>query len=94
MADLTAIYREDATHEETVRAYQALVNSGAAWTMEGATGRQAMSLIEAGYVALGDDSHRDYWGNYIPSRHEVEAGTKGSAEYVEERSPFGEVLDS
>jgi hypothetical protein len=53
--------------------------------MEGHVGRTAMSLIEAGLCVLGEEGHRDYWGNYVPSRHEVEPGTKGSAEYVAAR---------
>lgn len=85
-ADLTAIYREDATHEETVAAFQALIDSGAAWTMDGSTGRTAMMLIERGDCVLGEEGHRDYWGNYVPSRHEVEPGTKGSPEYAAERA--------
>jgi hypothetical protein len=93
MTDLSALWDEDASAEDTARAYQALVNNGSAWRMEGAVGRAAMDMIEAGVVALGDDGHHDYWGNYVPSRHEVEAGTKGSAEFVTARSPFGEVLD-
>jgi hypothetical protein len=65
---------------------QALVDSGDAWRLEGSTGRHAMALIESGFIALGPIGHRDYWGNYVPSRTEVEAGTKGSAEYVEART--------
>lgn len=62
---------------------QALIDSGQAWMMEGHVGRAAMEAIEAGVCVLGEVGHRDYWGNYIPSRHEVAAGTKGSAEYAE-----------
>ena len=86
MTDITAIYREDATEDETIAAYQELVNSGDAWRLEGHVGRTAMSLIEAGLITLGEVGHRDYWGNYVPSRYEVEPGTKGSAEFVAERS--------
>ena len=32
---------------------------------------------------LGETSCRDYYGNYVPSRYEVKAGTKGSKEYCE-----------
>ena len=85
MTDLTALYREDATDDETIDVYQALVNSGDAWRLEGHVGRTAMSLIEAGLITLGETGHRDYWGNYVPSRHEVEPGTKGSPEFVAER---------
>jgi hypothetical protein len=86
MTDLTAIYREDAEPDEWLDAIQALVDSGQVWRMEGSTGRAAMAAIEAGEIALGPVGHRDYWGNYVPSRTEVEPGTKGSAEYVLARS--------
>ena len=64
---------------------QRLVNTGMAWRMEGAIGRECMRAIEAGCAMLGTAGERDFWGNYIPSRYEVEAGTKGSFDYVEER---------
>lgn len=67
-------------------ALQSLVDSGAAWRLEGSVGRAAMAAIEAGAIMLGPVGHRDYWGNYVPSRHEVEPGTMGSPEYVEARS--------
>lgn len=61
---------------------QSLIDSGAAWRLEGAVGRAAMEAIEAGACVLGEVGYRDYWGNYIPSRHEVQPGTKGSIEYA------------
>lgn len=64
---------------------QELINSGLAWRLEGSIGRQCMAAIEAGACLLGRDGHRDYWGNYVPSRDEVQAGTKGSFDYVAER---------
>lgn len=79
-------------HMAEIHEAQCLVNNGAAWQLEGAVGRHCMYLIEAGYVALGHDGHHDYWGSYVPSRYEVEPGTKGSVEYVEARSDYG-VLD-
>ena len=57
---------------------QALVDTGAAWRLEGFVGRQCMAAIEAGAIVLGPTGHRDFWGNYVPSRHEVKPGTKGS----------------
>jgi hypothetical protein len=42
-----------------------------------------MAAIEAGECMLGEQGHRDYWGNRVPSRYEVEPGTKGSVEYAE-----------
>lgn len=83
---------ETATEEDEVRALQALVNSGT-WGLQGSMGRAMMDAIEAGYVALGPEPARDYYGNRIPSRFEVEAGTKGSVEFVEEHSPYGRVLE-
>ena len=64
---------------------QGLIDSGAAWRLEGSVGRAAMEAIEGGWCILGETGHRDYWGNYIPSRHEVAPGTKGSIEYALER---------
>lgn len=87
MTDLTALYDDAATVEEQVAAYQAIIDSGDAWRLEGHVGRTAMGLIEEGFCALGSEGHRDYYGNYVPSRDEVEPGSKGSIEYVEERHP-------
>lgn len=86
MADHTALWREDATEEEQVECYQALIDSGDAWKLEGHVGRTAMALIESGQCVLGEEGHRDYYGGYVPSRTEVEPGSKGSVEYAEERS--------
>lgn len=86
MSDMTALYREDATYDEQLAAMQAIVDDGSVWRMEGSMGRAAMDLIEAGHIMLGEVGHRDYWGNYVPSRYEVEPGSMGSPEYVEERS--------
>lgn len=61
---------------------QTLIDNGNAWRLEGSVGRAAMDAIESGACILGEVGHRDYWGNYIPSRHEVKPGTKGSIEYA------------
>lgn len=82
---MTALYDEDATDVEIAEAYQALIDNGQAWRMEGHIGRTAMRLIEAGACVLGEVGHHDFWGNYVPSRYEVEAGTKGSVEYANAR---------
>lgn len=84
MLNADFLWDEDATLEETIEGYQNLINSGAAWKMEGSVGREAMNFIESGYCTLGEKGHRDYYGNYVPSRHEVEPGTKGSQEYVDQ----------
>jgi hypothetical protein len=63
---------------------QQLVNSGNAWLLEGHTGRRCMDAITMGAIMLGDEDHYDYYGNHVPSRHQVKAGTKGSPEFVVE----------
>ena len=68
---------------EAVMDLQALIDSGMAWRLEGSVGRAAHDAIEAGVCILGEVGHRDYWGNYVPSRYEVQPGTKGSIEYAE-----------
>jgi DNA-directed RNA polymerase subunit F len=83
---------EEADEEDAARALQQLINSGT-WGMQGSYGRSMMQAIEAGVCALGPNHAFDYYGNYIPSRDEVESGTKGSVEYVEKNSPFGKVLE-
>ena len=85
MDDMNALWNEDATNEEVVATYQNLINSGTAWKLEGHVGRTAMALIESGECILGEAGHRDYYGNYVPSRTEVAPGTKGSVEYAKER---------
>lgn len=87
MSDLTAIYRDDATFEEQAVAYQALIDSGEAWHLEGYVGRTATDLIEQGYCTLGPKGHCDYWGSYIPSRDEVEPDSKGSLLYAQRLQP-------
>ncbi len=64
---------------------QEKVNSGMAWKLEGSVGRNCMAAIKAGAIMLGDAPRYDAYGNRVPSRHEVEAGTKGSPEFVEAR---------
>jgi hypothetical protein len=62
---------------------QDLIDSGLAWRLEGHIGRQAMACIKNGDCTLGPVGHRDYWGNYVPSRTEVQPGTLGSVEYAQ-----------
>jgi hypothetical protein len=68
--------------DDNVRLFQDLIDTGMAWRLEGAVGREAMRLIDAGQCTLGDVGHRDYYGNYVPSKTEVQSGTKGSDAFV------------
>ena len=71
------------TPAEEIESMQELINSGMAWRLEGSVGRAAMAMIESGHCMLGETSHTDFWGNYVPSRTDVKAGTKGSPEYLQ-----------
>jgi hypothetical protein len=57
---------------------QQMINNGMAWKMEGSVGRQAMYLLEVGACMLPKKTHRDFYGNMIPSRDDLKAGTKGT----------------
>lgn len=90
MADLTALYREDATPDEIVEAYQAMIDSGDAWRLEGHVGRVANALIQEGRCMLGPERRRDYWGNVVPSRFDVVPGSPGSEQFVRDNDERGE----
>lgn len=83
--DLSALYDDSIDEPLKLRAFQAAINSGQIWQLEGSLGRTAMALIESGQCALGPNPSQDFWGAVVPSRHEVQPGSKGSKEYVEER---------
>lgn len=70
--------------EEYYEALQRRINDGSIWSFEGSAGRAAMAALKEGYCMLGNEPRRDYWGNRIPSRHEIQAGSFGSPEYVRE----------
>lgn len=64
---------------------QALIDSGAAWKLEGSVGRAAMEAIEEGHCILGTEGHHDTYGSYVPSRDEVQPGAVGSVEYRDDK---------
>lgn len=66
-------------------ALQRAINGGEAWKFQGSYGRAMMAAIEEGRCLLGPQPAEDAWGNRIPSRTEVEPGTKGSREFVAAR---------
>ena len=72
---------EEATMEEYYLAIQRVIHSGM-WGLQGSYGRTMMDAISAGLCLLGHNDARDYYGNHIPSRDQVQAGTKGSYDFV------------
>jgi hypothetical protein len=72
---------EEATEEEYFLAIQRTINSGM-WGLQGSYGRTMMEAIESGRCMLGKSRARDYYGNTIPGRDDVQEGTKGSYDYV------------
>lgn len=88
LRDINNIECEDSIEDyEYYSSIQNAINHGA-WSFQGSYGRTMMQAIEAGKCFLGTKGFRDYWGNYIPSRDEVKAGTKGSFDYVAECSGY------
>ena len=86
MSDINNIETEEDIDElEYYQSIQRAINAGA-WSFQGSYGRAMMDAINAGKCLLGNSSAKDYFGNRIPSRHEVKEGTKGSEGYVDELS--------
>lgn len=82
LADINNIEtEEDISDVEYYQSIQRAINAGA-WSLQGSYGRVMMEAISYGYCVLGKESATDYWGNKIPSRDEVKAGSKGSYDYV------------
>ena len=67
--------------QEYYASLQRAINGGM-WSLQGSYGRAMMQAISDGWCLLGNQSFNDYYGNRIPSRTEVKAGTKGSPEFV------------
>ena len=57
---------------------QKLINSGQCWKMDGSTGREAMRCLTDGFCMLPKKAYTDYYGNKVPSRDELVAGTLGT----------------
>lgn len=57
---------------------QDMINTGTAWKMEGSIGREAMHCLESGACMLPLVPRYDYYGNKVPSRKELQQGTKGT----------------
>jgi hypothetical protein len=66
---------------EYFKTIQKAINTGL-WGLQGSYGRTMMDAISSGYCMLGHNRATDYYGNTIPSRDDVQAGTKGSLDFV------------
>ena len=82
LQDVYNIEGEAETQEDYYKSVQAAINSLSAWKFQGSYGRTMMDAIKNGYCMLGLQPTSDYYGNRIPSRFEVQEGTKGSRQYV------------
>jgi len=80
--DIDVIENECEDAQEYYEAIQSAINSGTAWSFQGSYGRTMMDAIREGHCLLGHVRARDYYSNTIPSRDDVQEGTKGSYEYV------------
>jgi hypothetical protein len=85
LQDVLNIEGEAQSESEYALSMQRAINSGSAWSFQGSMGRAMMNAIEAGVCMLGESRARDFWGNTIPARTDVQEGTKGSRKYVEDR---------
>lgn len=83
--DYEVLENGDGTEEDYAVAMQQAINGGVAWKFQGSVGRDMMAALEAGICMLGKTGAADYYGNYIPSRDQVQEGTKGSYQYVAEK---------
>jgi hypothetical protein len=72
---------QEADQVEYYSTIQKAINTGM-WGLQGSYGRTMMAAIEGGYCLLGINDARDYYGNHIPNRDQVQAGTKGSFDFV------------
>ena len=61
-----------------VTSLQNKINNGMAWKLEGSFGRAAMSALEDGACMLPEERHSDCYGTTVPSRNDLEPGTKGT----------------
>lgn len=74
---------EAETAEEYYAAMQRTINAGT-WGLQGSFGRAMMDAIKGGRCMLGASRAKDYYGNTIPARDDVQPGTFGSREFVAE----------
>jgi hypothetical protein len=66
------------SEEAEVKMFQKMINDGSVWHLQGSYGRRAMELLRSGQCELATVPFKDAYGNRIPSRYEVQAGTTGA----------------
>jgi hypothetical protein len=71
---------------EYFAALQRQINNGSIWAMQGSCGRAAMDAIKSGDCMCAVVAGRDYWGNRVPARTDLQPGTFGTYEFVLERN--------
>ena len=54
------------------------IDKGYVWSFEGSVGRAAHRGLQCGMYFLPNQSFRNPYGQYIPSREEIRIGTEGS----------------
>lgn len=84
--DYAVLEGDDASEDDYNEAMQRAINAGEAWKFQGSVGRAMMQALKDGRCVLGRKAAYDYFGNRIPSRDEVQAGSLGSVEYCADRS--------
>lgn len=80
--DAMALENGENTPEQAATLLQKAINDGIGWALQGSYGRSMMQALEAGDCMLGLSPAKDGYGNRIPARHEVQAGSKGSRALV------------
>ncbi|MCA9078191.1 MAG: hypothetical protein KDA93_24390 [Planctomycetaceae bacterium] len=85
MDQMIAFELGDLDEAETVSLFQQLIDDGTVWRLQGSYGRMAQQLIETGRCLLAPVSQRDYFGNVVPGRHDIEPGQPGTGQFVQEQ---------
>jgi hypothetical protein len=81
LSDIETIENDDGPQNEYFESIQRAINGGA-WALQGSYGRAMMQAIQSGQCLLGRKAFKDYYGNTIPGRDDVKAGTVGSFDFV------------
>lgn len=85
LSDVFNIEGDAKSEADYYASLQRAINSLEAWKFQGSMGRAMMAAIEDGHCMLARSDCRDFYGNHIPSRAQVQEGTVGSRGFVVER---------